>query len=281
MNKVGIFLKNNKTSILTVASVAGVFGTAVLTARGQMKADEILSDYYAVEILPDAVEEEDPEEKEWVPIPFKERMKLTWKCYIPSGIAGLLTIASIVGSQYISNKQIAALSASVAMLVANRDQLEDAVRRKYGEDALNELKQSLKLRTPSKEYIQIYAEETGKGKLLCYEGYSGRWFRSEEDEVVRVINEFSERYKNGENLSLNDLYNMLGISESHFGWIYGWVDPECCGCCHCESREDGIPMFVTRVYEPEYKEDVLYIDMGVKDKPYIYPNYPVEGWYEY
>ncbi len=67
MNKVGIFLKNNKTSILTVASVAGVFGTAVLTARGQMKADEILSDYYAVEILPDAVEEDDPEEKELVP----------------------------------------------------------------------------------------------------------------------------------------------------------------------------------------------------------------------
>ena len=275
-----IFAKNNSSKILTVVSVVGVVATGALFARGQMKADKVIADRTSY-ILPEAPDDEGPIEFEFVPpeITPKEYFEETWKCYIPGFIAGTITIVAIISAQYISAKQIAALSASVAMLVANRDQLEKAIREKYGENALKELKQMMPLRAPEKEYIQIYAEETGKGKLLCYEGYSGRWFRSDEDDVVEAITEFSQRFKNGESLCYNDLYELLGIESTHFGWQYGFPDPETSGWY--ESREQGIPMYVTRVYSADFKEDVLYIDLGYEDKPYLSPIYPVEGWYEY
>ena len=278
-----IFIRNNSSKFLAGISIIGVGVTAVLVAKGQMKADQIIAESSSY-ILPEAEEvngDDDPVELEFVPpeLTAKEYFEATWKCYIPGVVAGTLTIVAIIGAQYISAKQIAALSASVAMFVKNRDQLEQAIRDKYGEEALQKLKQTMSLRSPEKEYIQIYAEETGKGKLLCYEGYSGRWFRSEEDDVVEAITEFSDRYKHGKNLCFNDLYELLGIESTHFGWQYGFPDPETSGCC--TSREEGIPMYVTRIYNPDYKEDVLYIDLGYEDKQYLNPVYPVDGWYEY
>lgn len=279
-----VFIRNNSSKFLTAISVIGVGVTAVLVAKGQMKADRIIAENTSY-ILPEAEEEEvedgSPVEFEFVPpeVTPKEYFEATWKCYIPGAVSGALTIAAIIGAQYISAKQIAALSASVAMLVKNRDQLEKAIREKYGEEALQKLKQTMDLRTPEKEYIQIYAEETGKGKLLCYEGYSGRWFRSEEDDVVAAINEFSNMFKDGYSVCFNDFYKLLGIESTHFGWQYGFPDPETSGMY--DSREEGIPMYVSRIYCPDYKEDVLYIDLGYEDKPYLSPLYPVEGWYEY
>lgn len=78
-------------------------------------------------------------------------------------------------------------------------------------------------------------EETGKGQLLCYLGYSGRFFRSDEgcvrDEIDYFIDEYNkscERYdadpanEYEEALSLNDLYYLLGVTDSYFGhqWVY-------------------------------------------------------------
>lgn len=261
------FLKVHSKGILTVISITGVVTTAALACRAQMAADEILRERN--EVYSDTQEVE--------PVGVKEYVSLTWKCYIAPFVAGTLTIAAILTHQYISVKEIAVLTASVSMLIKNRDQLENAIREKYGEETLQELKKRMSLRRPEKEYVYIYAEETGKGKLLCYDGYSGRWFRSEEDEVRKNILEFSERYKDGEDLCFNDLYDMYGIEQTHFGYQYGWPDADCCGF----DRSEGIPMYATRIFNNELMEDVLYIDMGYEDRPGMQPVYPIENWFEY
>lgn len=277
MNKIVGAVKKRGSLILSVFAIGGVVVTAVMAARGGLEAERILAERDQLYLEEDEPEPDPEEEKTFVPASFKEAFDLTWKCYAPAGVSGVLTIACIIGSQYISAKQIAALTASVSFLMASRNQLEDAIREKYGEGALQELRQKMKLRKPEKEIIKCIAEETGKGNLLCFDGYSGRWFRSNEDAVVKAIKTFSDMVKAGGYVSWNDLFKLYGIEESHFGFQWGYPSyDEGFGYDYSE----GVPMYVSRVFDDKYMEDVLYIDLGSPNGG-VWPVYPMEGWFEY
>jgi hypothetical protein len=282
MNEIVGAVKERGSLILAVISVGGVFATGIFAAKGGLEAEKILAERDQLYLEENSDQEEvdengEPVEQTFVPASFREKFGLTWRCYVPAGISGVITIACIIGNQYISTKQIAALTASVGFLMANRNQLEDAIREKYGEDALQELKQKIKLRKPEKEIIKCIAEETGKGNLLCFDGYSGRWFRSNEDAVVQAIKAFSDMVKAGGYVSWNDLFRLYGIEESHFGFQWGYPsDGDGLGYDYSE----GCPMYVTRVFDDKYMEDVLYIDLGSKNGG-VWPVYPMEGWFEY
>lgn len=243
---------NNRSIILTGGAIIGLGATAILTAKGQMKADEIMA-------------EKRPSDK-------KELIGSTYKCYIPAAISGVLTLICIVTSQYISRKEIAGLAASLGVLAANRDNLEKAIKEKYGEDALVELREKiLPYKKPEvkdgEKADRFPAELTGKGDLLCYEGYSGRWFRSSEEAVKEAEEEYNLRFKDGDYLSFNDLYELLGIKSSSFGNKFGYPHP-----FEYYNPEDGIEFENSIFYDEEIGENVLYIDIFT---------YPFEDWMEY
>ncbi len=274
-------VKDHGSLILAFVSVGGVIVTGIFAAKGGLKAEKILAErnqVYFERTDPEEVDKEGgPVEQTFTPATLKEKTLLTWKCYVPAGISGVITICCIIGNQYITTTQIAALTASAGFLMANRNQLEDAIREKYGEDALQTLKQRMNLRHPKTEIVQCVAEETGKGKLLCYDGYSGRWFRSNEEAVVKAIKVFSDMVKAGGGVCWNDLFTLYGIEESHFGFQWGYP---ACGEDFGYNYEDGVPMYVTRIFDDKYMEDVLYIDLGSRTGG-VWPVYPIEGWFEY
>ena len=78
----------------------------------------------------------------------------------------------------------------------------------------------------SKEYYRPSIEYTGKGNILCYDGYGGRWFRSSVEAVQEAVDHFIEEYEKGYVLSYNDLYLLLGMAESDFGEQYGYSPSE-------------------------------------------------------
>lgn len=243
---------NNRSIILTGGAIIGLGATAIFTAKGQMKADEIVAKKN--------------------PVDRKDLIKSTYKCYIPAAISGVLTLICIVTSQYISRKEIAGLAASLGVLAANRDQLEKAIKEKYGEDALVELRERiLPYKKPEvkdgKEADRFSAEETGNGDLLCYEGYSGRWFRSSKEAVIKAEEEYNLRFKDGEYLSFNDLYELLGIKSSSFGNKFGYPNP-----FEYYDPEDGIKFENSEYFDEEIGENILYIDIFT---------HPFEDWIEY
>lgn len=69
-------------------------------------------------------------------------------------------------------------------------------------------------------------EKTGKGNLLCYDAYGGRWFRCSEKAVREAVDFFIEEYYKGEILNYNDLYALWGISQGTFGHQYGYSPEE-------------------------------------------------------
>lgn len=65
-------------------------------------------------------------------------------------------------------------------------------------------------------------ELTRFGKLLCHEKSSNRWFRSSQWKVEDQLAQFQGLYENLGEVSLNDLFDLLGIQETTEGRIFGW-----------------------------------------------------------
>jgi len=258
MNKFTQFFHKNSPLLLTIVSVLGVAGTGVLSARGGIKAAKLLD-----------------EEK-----PFKEELKATWKCYIPAGVVGGVTIASIVGSHCLNAKQIASLTAACGYLTYNRDRIKDKAKELLGEEQYEKMQKELyqELSADARVALEdgvLSVEATGHGDLLCLDGYSGRWFRSSREAVERAFDELNDRFQAGygEYLCLNDYYKCLGIAETHFGWQYGWpanVDfydtPLQFELTYIEQWEQWIDPSKGGIREP-----VLVIDLY---------SYPTECWQE-
>lgn len=178
-------------SILSWIAVGGVGLTGYLSARGAKRAVE------------------------------QESKKQKALSYAPAAVIGLGTCACIIGSNRVSAKEIAALTATCGYLAANRDKIEQTVEKKFGKEKLAEVKAESK-----PKYIGQTIEETGLGDELFFEGYSGRWFRSSIEAVSCAEEELSERFVNGESVCLNDFYELLGIEKTHFGHQFGWPASE-------------------------------------------------------
>ena len=129
--------------------------------------------------------------------------------YVPAVAAGVATSACILGVNHISDREIAALAAGCAYMAKNRGEAKQITgTQKKPEDIAP-------WEGPSVEW-------TGRGTLLCFEGYSGRLFYSSKEAVEAAEDAFNRLYEECNCACLNDLHRLLGISETYFGSQYGW-----------------------------------------------------------
>lgn len=261
-------MRNKKLVIFGALAIGGLVATAVATAWGTAKATR-------------KIDEVKPETK-------KETVKLVWKYYIPAGIAMGVTIISDVCFYRIGLKEIAALTASVSYLTANRDKLEKKFKETVGEEKFKEIKENVRTElatefAPKKgeknspfelTKTRFPAEPTGCGETLFQDGWSGRFFRSDVPSVVDAIKKFNERWGNGEYMCYNDLYDLWGITCTHQGNEYGWPNND----DELDTSVD-IEFEINKIGEEEMVEG--YRNIG-EDIYVIEPiTYPMQCWMEY
>lgn len=142
----------------------------------------------------------------------KQKFKETWKYYIPPVVSGILTVASIWGSRKMSAGQVASMAAAAGYFMnARKKAIKDDV---------------------SKIDPPVSVEETGHGDVLCFEAFSGRWFRSSVEaveEACRILNDIYKHdleEKGYSALTLNELYSLLDIQTTYFGDKVIWCNEE-------------------------------------------------------
>lgn len=233
--------KRTISLMLSLISVAGVGLTGFLSVKGHEQSIKV----------------EDKKEKT--------------KKYIPAIIAGTVTSACILGSYGISRKEIVALTATCGYLTANKDSLEKAIKNKFGDDQLKEIKKET-FAIPGKRYI----EDSGNGNLLCFEENSGRLFWSSVKAVTEAERKLTERFRNGHRICMNDFYAYLNIEQTTYGENFGWI-PELDQ--YSRESETFYPAYMyddnPLCFDDRFEEDV---ETG---KPvYIISmyNYPVNNW---
>lgn len=240
-------MKLNKQLLLSVGAITGMccaVGTAVYATP---KAKELADKYKDDKV---------------------EAAKRVAPLYIPTFLSFIAATGCIFAKDYISKKDLLALTASTtaatSYLAANRDKLKKQILEN---PRVKNLKNAL---IPTKEEFKHQTiEETGHGDLLVIEGYSGRIFRSSAEAVEDAEKRLSEKFMEEKYACLNDFYTELGIELTHFGHQWGWVnDPD---------WYDNQPIDFENTFVPadgpgnEWGEDMIVIDLYT---------YPMECWQE-
>lgn len=202
------FLRRNSSTILACVGAFGVVATSVMAVKATPKALTLL----------EKAEEEKGEE-----LTKLEVVKIAGPAYIPTIVTGAATVACIVGSSVISKRQQASLMSAYALLDSSYKDYKKKVDELYGEKAGKHVRQEI-----AKD------KYTGDGTLeddekdLFYDFYSGRYFESTLEDVLRAEYELNrELYVNGY-ACVNKFYEALGIETrpeyDDIGWTCGQLE---------------------------------------------------------
>ena len=194
--------------ILTGLGITGMITTTVMAVKATPKALEIIKEL------------EDKNNTSLKPV---EKVKVTWKCYIPSAITGTLSITCLIGASSASSKRNAVLATAYKLSESALKEYQDKVVETIGEKKEQAIRDSIAKdvidRNPVKNNEVII---TDNGDTLCYDAISGRYFKSNIDKINKIVNELNRVMLGDMYVSLNDFYYELGLKGTDLGDQLGW-----------------------------------------------------------
>lgn len=180
------FLRKHGGTMLAIGASVGVVLTAIETGKATIKAEKL------VELNKDVPEYD-----------MKEKVKDCWQFYIPAAVLGAGTIGCIVGSNMLSRKEIASLSAAYMALGKTYQEY----RRQVAERVGGEEEKDILAAAQRKEEASPASSE----KVLCYEPISKRYFHATETELLGAFYETNRDFTENGYVALNDFYGYLNL----------------------------------------------------------------------
>jgi hypothetical protein len=237
-------VKKNSPTILMVAGIVGMVGTAVTASRATLKLEGVIDKMderlAKSKELQRKIADGEVEFKEgYTPEDFKRAEVIIYakgivqvgKLYAPSVLLGVLSIGAIVGGHTIMDRRNVALAGAYAALDKTFARYRDRVVGAFGEEKEKELYVAATETT-------VTDPETGEVKSTFREqdGVSmyGRWFakgnknwESNNDSnfaFLRAQQNFAnDLLKARGHVTLNDVYDSLGLPRTPAGQLVGWV----------------------------------------------------------
>nr|DAI86304.1 MAG TPA: hypothetical protein [Caudoviricetes sp.] len=179
----------------------------------------------AVKATPKAVIllNERKEELETEKLPVTDVIKTTWKCYIPAAITCGASIACLVGASSVNFKRNAALATAYKLSETAIAEYRDAVVETIGEKKERDIRDKVAEKRVKKNPVtKSDVIVTGNGTTLCFDSISGRYFQSSMQKIESAKNKINERMLCDNYVSLNDLYDELGMECTKIGEDLGW-----------------------------------------------------------
>jgi hypothetical protein len=202
---------DNSPTILTAIGVAGTLSTALLAGRASYKAAELIKDHNEEQDIHDL----------WMPT--REKIELVWRLYIPAAGVAALTVTSIICANRIGTRRAAAMAAAYAIsekaFVEYRDKVVEKIGANKEREVRDELAQDRVSQHPvgSREVVI-----TGGGEVLCYDSFTGRYFKSSMETLKKAQNDLNYRVLNDYYASLTDFYNLIGLARTSYSDEVGW-----------------------------------------------------------
>lgn len=209
--KFKVLVADNSPLILTYLSVAGVVSTTLLAIRATPKAFDKIS-----KLQWDA-------ESNNTQVNTKEIVEAVWKDYTPTAISGAFTIACIIGAQAINTRKNAALVSIYSLTETALREYQAKVKEIHGENKEKKVREEInKDHISSAPMALAEVHITGLGEQLCYDSFTGRYFKSDIETIRRAQNDINAQILNHNYASHNDFYKLLGLSRTQFGDEAGW-----------------------------------------------------------
>ena len=253
LHKVGFKFKKHSPEILVVLGVAGIVTSTVLACKATTKVSEIVDDTKEViDTIHDALENEkqtadgevytqEDANKDLAIVYTQTGWKFV-KLYGPSVLIGVASIACMVGSNRILKKRNVALAAAFATAEKSFKEYRERVIDRFGESLDRELRFNIK----AKEIEETVVDENGNETVVTRtvevvdpnaysmysvvfcEGSTG-WTKNPELNKLFLIqqqNHANDKLRLNHIVTLNEVYEMLGVPKTAYGQIAGWVYTE-------------------------------------------------------
>lgn len=203
--------------ILAGVAVVGFVGSIVMAVKATPKAMQLIEE----EIEHKAEEfEVEPENIALTPA---ETIKAAWKPYIPSAALALAATGCIIGSNKITFKRTAALTAAAQLsreaLKEYREKTLEVVGKSKERQIRDKVAEERIKKNPVSEPTIIV---TGDGNTLCYDMLSGRYFKSNPDKINKALNDINYILINENYISLSSFYEKIGLEANFFSDNMGW-----------------------------------------------------------
>ena len=249
-HKAGFQLKKHSPEILVVTGVIGVVTSAVLACKATRKLDSVLKESKEqIDKIKDYIEEEGYSE-EYTEKDASKDLTITYtqsalkiaKLYGPSVILGAASIGAIFGGHNILRKRNVALAAAYTAVDKGFKDYRNRVIERFGKELDRELKYNIKSDTVEvTELDEDGKEKTSKVTVNTvdpnelsefarfYDDGCTGWTKDPELNLVFLKKQqcwANDLLKSRGWLTLNEVYDMLGITRTAAGMVVGWIYDE-------------------------------------------------------
>lgn len=210
-----VFLSNNTPRILTGVAIGGVLSTVYLAVDSTPKAIKAIDD----------LEVEEPT--------VTDKIKATWKFYIPAALSGAGTIGCIIGAQTVNDRRQAALAGLYSISEKTLLEYKDEILSVLGEDGAEKVQKNVSQRTvnPDHRFDPLNPVEDPNhtqvivmddSEQLCHDAWSGRYFKSSRNAIEKARNDANSLILIDGYITVNEFYDRLGLDYIDAGNIVGW-----------------------------------------------------------
>lgn len=209
--------------ILTGVGIAGMITATVLAVKATPRAIELIEEERDLREIDRAngVDERFASDN----ISFKDKVKLTWKCYIPAAATTAMSVSCLIGASAVNLRRNAALATAYSLSETALKEYKEKVMETVGpkkERAIQDkvAEEKIANNPVSKNEVII----TEKGNTLCYDSISDRYFNSDIEKIRKTVNTLNAQMITGQEecVSLNEFYDELGLRHTTTGDDLGW-----------------------------------------------------------
>lgn len=250
LHKFGFKIKKHSPEILVVTGVVGIVASTVLACKATTKVSGIVDEAKeTIDTIHDALENEkhtaegevytqEDANKDLAIVYTQAGWKFV-KLYGPSVALGVASIACMIGSNRILRKRNVALAAAFATVDKSFKEYRGRLIDRMGEDFDRELRFNIKAKEIEETVVDEEGNETvvtrtvevadpnaySMYSVVFCEGSQG-WTRNAELNklfLVQQQNNANDKLRMNHIVTLNEVYDMLGVPRTAYGQIAGWV----------------------------------------------------------
>lgn len=193
--------------------------------RGLGLAGLLLVPIQAVRITPTAMRllEEKKEQEDREELTVMETVRTAGKCYIPSVVLCGISLGLLGWSGTIDGRRNAAIVTAYSLSESALQEYQDKIVETFGEKKEQAVRDSIAKDKVDRNPVannEVYL--THRGETLCYDVYSGRYFKTDIDKLRKAENEINRRMLSEGYISLNDFYEEIGLPCIKAGDDTGW-----------------------------------------------------------
>lgn len=237
------FADDHQREILLGCTIVGVISTGIAAWRNAPKAKVIIDEHKKV--MAEIPEDDKDARKQETIDTAKELAPLV----LPPILFGGLTIATAVGGHTASTKQIAALSAAYNISEKALSDYAEKAKEMFGDKKTQEIKDAVNIdRANANPQPGNTVLNTGNGTTPCLDLASGRYFYSSAESIKKACNTVNHRMMDEYYVSLNELYDELGLPSISLGDDIGFNIEG--GLIDIDHLFTAQPMEVNGVTEP-------------------------------